>query len=237
MIWQFGELGYDYSINTCEDGTVNDNCRLSPKPVKWSYYDNPNRKRVYNVFKALIDLKKNEPAFSTADFSIDGGNSLYKTIHLNHSSMDVTIVGNFDVVDGSLFPNFQQAGIWYDFFSNDSINVINTNDPLNLSAGEFHVYTTKKLNQGSYLDVEEGANIPQTISVFPNPVDQMLQIQATEEVTGIRIFDAIGHMVISIENTKTSMVTVDTQSLPKGLYMVNASLTNGQTLTQKFVKK
>jgi len=237
MIWQFGELGYDYSINTCEDGTVNDNCRLSPKPVKWSYYDNPNRKRVYNVFKALIDLKKNEPAFSTADFSIDGGNSLYKTIHLNHSSMDVTIVGNFDVVDGSLFPNFQQAGIWYDFFSNDSINVINTNDPLNLSAGEFHVYTTKKLNQGSYLDVEEGANIPQTISVFPNPVDQILQIQATEEVTGIRIFDAIGHLVISIENTKTSMVTVDTQSLPKGLYMVNASLTNGQTLTQKFVKK
>ncbi|PIY31450.1 MAG: hypothetical protein COZ08_08820, partial [Bacteroidetes bacterium CG_4_10_14_3_um_filter_42_6] len=47
MIWQFGELGYDYSINTCENGTISDDCRLSPKPVKWSYYQDANRKRIY----------------------------------------------------------------------------------------------------------------------------------------------------------------------------------------------
>src|SRR5690606_25652943 len=29
MLWQFGELGYDYSINRCEDGSINDNCRVS----------------------------------------------------------------------------------------------------------------------------------------------------------------------------------------------------------------
>ncbi len=237
MIWQFGELGYDYSINTCEDGTINENCRLSPKPVKWSYYDNPNRKRVYNVFKALIELKKSEPAFSTTDFSIDGGNSLYKTIHLNHSTMDVTIVGNFDVVDGSIDPNFQQAGIWYDFFSSDSINVFNKNEPLNLKAGEFHVYTTKKLNQGTYLDVEEGVSIAQSMKVFPNPVDQILQVEANAGFTGIQVYDIIGQLVISKEVSGTGSVSVDTQSLPKGLYMVNASLTNGQTLTQKFVKR
>ncbi|MEI9909455.1 MAG: hypothetical protein WDO71_07195 [Bacteroidota bacterium] len=28
MIWQFGELGYDFSINRCADGTINNNCRL-----------------------------------------------------------------------------------------------------------------------------------------------------------------------------------------------------------------
>ncbi len=237
MIWQFGELGYDYSINTCEDGTVNDNCRLSPKPVKWSYYDNPNRKRVYNVFKALIELKKSEPAFSTTDFSIDGGNSLYKTIHLNHSTMDVTIVGNFDVVDGSVDPNFQQAGIWYDFFSSDSINVFNKNEPINLKAGEFHIYTTKKLSQGTYLDVEDGVNIPQTITVFPNPVDQILQVQASGEIADIQVYDALGKLVWSKESAGVGTVSVDTQSLPRGLYMVSASMTSGQRVTQKFVKK
>ncbi len=30
MMWQFGELGYDYSINTCENGTINK--RLQNKP-------------------------------------------------------------------------------------------------------------------------------------------------------------------------------------------------------------
>ena len=28
MIWQFGELGYDYPINYCVNGTINNNCRL-----------------------------------------------------------------------------------------------------------------------------------------------------------------------------------------------------------------
>lgn len=37
MLWQFGELGYDYSINYCINGTVNNNCRLDPKPVRWDY--------------------------------------------------------------------------------------------------------------------------------------------------------------------------------------------------------
>ena len=33
MLWQFEELGYDYSINTCTDGvTVNEDCRIAPSP-------------------------------------------------------------------------------------------------------------------------------------------------------------------------------------------------------------
>jgi hypothetical protein len=39
MIWQFGELGYDYSINRCENGSVSSDCRTSPKPVVWDYYE------------------------------------------------------------------------------------------------------------------------------------------------------------------------------------------------------
>ena len=37
MIWQFGELGYDYSINHCANGTINNNCRLDAKPIRWDY--------------------------------------------------------------------------------------------------------------------------------------------------------------------------------------------------------
>jgi len=43
MIWQFGELGYDYSINTCEDGTVYYNCRLSPIPIPWTFINHLGR--------------------------------------------------------------------------------------------------------------------------------------------------------------------------------------------------
>ncbi|MBK8951115.1 MAG: hypothetical protein IPM85_00930 [Chitinophagaceae bacterium] len=49
MIWEFGELGYDYSINRCEDGTISNNCRLDKKPIKWDYASVVNRKRVYDI--------------------------------------------------------------------------------------------------------------------------------------------------------------------------------------------
>ena len=56
MIWQFGELGYDYSINYCEDGTINDDCRVAPKPIRWDYYDDPDRLRIYQVIAAINEL-------------------------------------------------------------------------------------------------------------------------------------------------------------------------------------
>jgi hypothetical protein len=44
MIWQFGELGYDVSINyPC----MTSNCRLDPKPIKWGYFTDYNRKKIY----------------------------------------------------------------------------------------------------------------------------------------------------------------------------------------------
>ena len=44
MIWQFGELGYDYPINYCGNGTINDACRTDPKPIRWDYYQQPKWK-------------------------------------------------------------------------------------------------------------------------------------------------------------------------------------------------
>ena len=66
MIWQFGELGYDYSINTCSDGVTIDpaNCRLSTKPIRWDYYNNAGRKSLYNVYAQLLALKET-PKFLT----------------------------------------------------------------------------------------------------------------------------------------------------------------------------
>ena len=43
LIWQFEELGYDYSINTCSDGvTINEDCRLPPSPCGGITTTTPN---------------------------------------------------------------------------------------------------------------------------------------------------------------------------------------------------
>ena len=67
MLWQFQELGYDKSINTCSDGTVKDNCRLDNKPLVWgsgslSYFTDTERQKVFETFASINKLVNNNKA-------------------------------------------------------------------------------------------------------------------------------------------------------------------------------
>ena len=64
MIWQFGERGYDLSINRCENGSISNDCRLSPKPPYWQYLENPGRIELFHVMAKLNELKQTYPEFT-----------------------------------------------------------------------------------------------------------------------------------------------------------------------------
>ena len=145
MIWQFGELGYDYSIGTCSDGVTVDlaNCKTSAKPVRWDYWDNQNRKHLYKVTAALNNLKKNEPVFSTTNFNIDLG-GFGKRIHLNGTN-NAVVVGNFQTTSINMIPGFQHTGTWYDYFTGNSFQVNDLGATFFFEPGEYHVYTDYQL--------------------------------------------------------------------------------------------
>ncbi|GAB4298815.1 MAG: hypothetical protein Kow0098_24520 [Ignavibacteriaceae bacterium] len=204
MIWQFGELGYDFSINyPC--GT--DACRLDPKPIRWDYFSDPLRIKLYKVFKELINLKKNYDVFKTKDFTASLGNYA-KRIELNDSSMDARIIGNFNVVSLSYNPNFSQTGWWYDFFSGDSLFVTNTTELIPLEPGEFHIYTTKRLpvpEPGLLTDVETlESGIVTEFGLeqnYPNPFNPSTQIIFHVAEAGpvkLKIFDMLGSEIITL---------------------------------------
>ena len=46
MIWQFGELGFEQSIYTCDDGSISDNCKLSPKKSAFELGMNSDSRRI-----------------------------------------------------------------------------------------------------------------------------------------------------------------------------------------------
>ena len=74
MLWQFGELGYDISINTCADGSLSDGCRTDPKPVKWEYYQDTDRRKLFGVYAEFAKLKTTVPVFTSTDFTTDFAN-------------------------------------------------------------------------------------------------------------------------------------------------------------------
>jgi 1,4-alpha-glucan branching enzyme len=215
MLWQFGEIGYDYSIfydpNT---GTVpepygTDYAKTAPKPIRWDYLNDARRTNVYKVFQALINLKKNYEVFSTNDFTLNVNNS-GKQITLRHQSMDVAVVGNFSVNNIDLTASFTQTGKWYDFFTGDSIDISNLNTVLSLERGEFHIFSTALLptpEAGILSDVEtieDGVVTKYQLGQnYPNPFNPSTiinyQILEPGNVT-IKIYDMLGREVKTLVN-------------------------------------
>jgi hypothetical protein len=70
MIYHFGELGWDTSIFSCNNGTVNTpdatpgDCKLDTKPQpQWvnNWSGNNSRSKIYTDWTKMISLKTTEP--------------------------------------------------------------------------------------------------------------------------------------------------------------------------------
>ncbi len=228
MIWQFGELGYEFSINRCPDGTINNDCRTSEKPIRWDFYTMANRKRVYDVMSALNNLKKDHPTFQTTNFSGSLG-GFAKRLHLTHDSMDVTILGNFDVNSRTIIPNFQHTGMWYEYYSGDSLMVNNVNDTIALAAGEYLFYTDRRLQLPAIATSLEDKMVQGKLAsrIFPNPSNTTFEIEwysNNAESFLIEIFDILGQKIEEqkVEGTKgINRYEFTNTQLEEGTYIIN----------------
>ena len=230
MIWQFGELGYDYSIDY--------NGRVGKKPIRWDYYDNQKRLRLYQVFSSLINIKKNQPVFRSTDFTLSLSGDT-KKINISDSSMDVTVIGNFGVVKNSIDPSFQKSGKWYDFFSGDSINIEDTHGLMQLEAGEYKIFTTKKLTTP---DIVTGINnddisVNNKFSVYPNPANNFLHLNNDKEINKVIIYNIIGSQIKKINKINLKTADINVSDLQPGIYFISVFEKSGRIKTKKFTKR
>ena len=125
MIWQFGEIGYDISINH--------NDRTGEKPVLTdSYMAEPKRKALYDTYASLLKFRRENPRFfdQDADFSWTP-KAAVKTITCTADGRTFHVVGNFDTVSQTAT---LPQGIWKDYFTGENV----TGD-VNLKQGEFRL--------------------------------------------------------------------------------------------------
>ncbi len=236
MIWQFGELGFDLSINRCTNGSIDDDCRLAPKPPVWEYKDNEDRQRLYSVFQWLIEMKKNEPVFKTTDFKLDVSDEL-KRIELNASGSDVRIIGNFGVEPATIKPNFSSKGKWYNIFVQDSIEVTDVDMEVNLSPGNYVMYSQKKLSGFNiYTSSDDGVAIHPLVTIGPNPFTDEISIQLVDQYfADYEVFNIAGQKVKS-GTIRQKSTTINCADLPKGQYLIRLQTDNG-VVTRKLMKR
>ncbi|SCD19325.1 Alpha amylase [Proteiniphilum saccharofermentans] len=140
MIWQFGELGYDVSIDY--------NGRTGKKPVKWEYMDVPQRKELHDTYTKLISLRFDHPELFNATAELDWKvtpsfweDGRFITLSSFGEAKQVVVIGNF--TNDPISATFPETGTWYNYMTSGEppLNVTSTTN-ITVPANSFKMYTS-----------------------------------------------------------------------------------------------
>ncbi|MTI87966.1 MAG: T9SS type A sorting domain-containing protein [Balneolaceae bacterium] len=245
MIWQFGELGYGGGPGEClkpgggdsGDCSASDPGRVSPKPIRWDYYNNPDtpeRLKLYKTWSALIQLRLSSPVFTDPEsesYSLSGS---VKTVTLEHEDSDVVIAGNFGVNAVTFEAEFTTTGTWYDFFTGTPIDVTQTEEEIYLEPGKFKIYTSREFETPEQdivtsKEQETADGVPAEFSLsqnYPNPFNPSTtfsyEIPSATHVV-LEIFDVTGRQVAELVNKRKTAgiytVRYNASHLGSGVYI------------------
>jgi glycosidase len=238
MIWQFGELGYDISIDQ--------NSRVGRKPILWSYYDNEERRSLYNTWAELIALRKAYPTFNTSDITL-ALSGAGKRITLKHSEMDIVIVGNFGVTAANISVTFPSTGVWYEYFNQTEVTFASTSQSINMQPGEYRLYSNQYINRDDFVvSVTPQKPTLRTFSIntWPNPFSNKLNIGIYSEKSQnaeVSLFDVNGRIVAYVFRGELNAGdnTIDWSNsfgLGKGLYFLVVNTQNAREVRRVIIE-
>jgi hypothetical protein len=133
MIWQFGEVGYDVSIN--------DPDRTAAKPAHWEYYDDSARKILFEAYSELIAFRKAYPRFFDEDaiFSWKVTSNYWNNRYIHCVDADgnaFVVVGNFDIKAAEVKVPLPVEGNWKEY-GGEAVVTDGAEISLDLEAAEF----------------------------------------------------------------------------------------------------
>lgn len=141
LIWQFGELDYDVSID--------ENGRTGRKPVLWNYYDDATRKALYTTYSNLMKLRNGNPdLFSTsATCSLhaaqtDWNGGRWMSVH--DSTKGLVVVANYLNSKVGVSVTFPVAGKWYSYPDGAEITVASASQTVTLEGESCKIYISFK---------------------------------------------------------------------------------------------
>ncbi|MBC8005045.1 MAG: alpha-amylase, partial [Verrucomicrobia bacterium] len=187
MIWQFGELGYDVSIEQ--------NGRVGEKPIRWEYLEDAQRLKLFAVYSAMLRLRSQFDVFTSGKETLSV-NGPAKKIQLTLADHNITLLGNFGMSDMSINPTFQHTGTWYEFFTGAEENIANVSASILLKPGEFRLYSDQKLPAFKDLSTEVEKPVKSAeIRMYPNPASHVLHVESVAPMRSVELLTMDGKAV------------------------------------------
>ncbi|MDN3606824.1 alpha-amylase family glycosyl hydrolase [Kaistella yonginensis] len=249
MIWQFAELGFDKSIYTCENGTVNTendtipgDCKLDKKPSAFglAYDVDTSRKSVYEVWAKILALRLSNDVFNTKTFTVESGN-LMPRIYISNAATastlkNVVVLANFTLTAQNIVPDFPYTGNWVNLMDNNSLSVTSTTAPITIEAGGFRIF-----GNAAALGTDEivGNKNAVSLRLTQNPVSNgSATVRYTHAKNGtLAIYDLAGTLVKTVKVSKDSGDdTISINGLKAGIYLIQLKSEKGVAVTKMIVK-
>ena len=136
---------------------------------------------------------------------------------------------------------------WWDTSTNPgSANGLLTNPDMSMAKGMAYCDTimgysvpriacAMNLNTSPcYIGIDENEEV--SFNVFPNPANESFAIRASERVSAIRVFDAMGRVVYNSNTTNQEVVFVDSSNWSAGMYTVEIHTSNNAVARKKMLK-
>lgn len=242
MIWHFGDLGWNLSIFTCNNGTVNPSggtdgdCKLDTKPQpQWTdnWVEDTNRNKIYYAWKRMIQLKKDEAVFE-GNYTLASSNTLTPKVYISDTTLpstelnSVVVLSNFDVTEKSITPDFPTTGTWYNLMDNSTYEVTSTTAPIILQPGEFRIYGNKTVVLGT------DENSIEQAMLYPNPASDVFTLNIP--VAKAEIYSLTGQLVKTFGNN-AAFSSYDVSNLTSGMYLVKVIDSENRQSTLKLIRK
>ena len=132
MMWQFGELGYDFSINANDSGVVGtgDEYRTHRKPIRWDYYEDVNRRALYDAMSKFVAWRTDHEDYYGQDnlpvhtWNVGDVNMSGKVLVMDK----VIVVANFTNAEATTTVTVPSAGQWTNLMTGGSMMLGSTHD-------------------------------------------------------------------------------------------------------------
>ncbi len=232
MIWQFGEFGYDIELN--DD-------RLGIKPTKWEYLEDPDRRRLFDVYQAMINLKTNTNYIDDQYFTWKPTGEL-KWVNYEHPEVQIAIYGNFGTSEVTGDPNFPSSGDWYNYFTGEVITVLDPNEEVSLRPGEFFVYTSEPIDnfiETDPIDFVLGSKKEiGSVNIYPNPTAEFVKVETQLPIESYRVVDLAGRELIigGVSELRISEIEIDLSDYDPGIYILEFITRNNEKFSYRIMK-
>ncbi|MCS3530416.1 alpha-amylase family glycosyl hydrolase [Chryseobacterium sp. JUb7] len=247
MIWQFGELGYEFSINRCADGSVNNGCRTDEKPVAFTlgYDTNVNRKSVYDTWAQIINLRNTYPVFKSKTYTVESNNlandpnglitRIYVYDNMINGVKNVVVLANYNTSSQNVVPYFPYAGQWKNLMDNTVSDITSTTAPITLQPGEFRIFGN---NSSTLSTIDENVGNKLSIQIVDNPVKNGSAKLIYHKVKNgeIVIYDISGKKMDSFKLTHENGTYEMKINYPTGIYLVHLKSDTGVSIQKMIVK-